>query len=67
MKSTMNKTTKKTSPSIDQWLNEGLLEVGDNIMHVLIGGDIRPHVIDGLQSLVEKIKTECVTEIEQKN
>ena len=48
------------------WLNEGLLEVGDDIMLVLIGGDIRPHVIDGLQYLVEKIKTECVTEIEQK-
>lgn len=48
------------------WLNEGQLEVGDDIMYVLIGGDIRPHVIDALQSLVEKIKSECVTEIEQK-
>ncbi len=47
------------------WLNEGQLEVGDDIMYVLIGGDIRPHVIDALQFLVEKIKTECVTEIEQ--
>jgi molybdopterin synthase catalytic subunit len=48
------------------WLNEGQLEIGDDIMYVLIGGDIRPHVIDALQFLVEKIKTECVTEIEQK-
>lgn len=47
------------------WLNEGLLEVGDDIMYTLIGGDIRPHVVDALQFLVEKIKTECVTEIEQ--
>lgn len=47
------------------WLNEGQLEVGDDIMYVLIGGDIRPHVIDALQFLVEKIKTECVTEIEK--
>lgn len=46
------------------WLNEGQLEPGDDIMYVLIGGDIRPHVIDALQSLVEKIKNECVTEIE---
>lgn len=46
------------------WLNEGQLEVGDDIMYVLIGGDIRPHVIDGLKFLVQKIKTECVTEIE---
>ncbi len=48
------------------WLNEGQLELGDDIMYVLIGGDIRPHVIDALQYLVEKIKSECVTEIEQK-
>jgi molybdopterin synthase catalytic subunit len=46
------------------WLNEGRLEIGDDIMYVLIGGDIRPHVIDALQFLVEKIKSECVTEIE---
>ncbi|MPN52582.1 hypothetical protein SDC9_200244 [bioreactor metagenome] len=48
------------------WLNEGRLDVGDDIMYVLIGGDIRPHVIDALQFLVGKIKTECVVEIEQK-
>jgi molybdopterin synthase catalytic subunit len=48
------------------WLNKGILDVGDDIMYVMVGGDIRPHVIDGLQFLVEKIKTQCVTEIEQK-
>jgi molybdopterin synthase catalytic subunit len=48
------------------WLNEGQLEVGDDIMLAFIGGDIRPRVIDALQFLVEKIKTECVTEIERK-
>jgi len=48
------------------WLNKGYLELGDDIMYVLIGGDIRPHVVDALQFLVEKIKSECVTEIEQK-
>ncbi len=46
------------------WLNEGELTVGDDIMLVLIGGDIRPHVIDALQSLVGEIKTSCVTETE---
>jgi molybdopterin synthase catalytic subunit len=48
------------------WLNRGKLELGDDIMYVLIGGDIRPRVIDALQFLVGKIKSECVTEIEQK-
>ena len=48
------------------WLNQGQLEVGEDIMYVLIGGDIRPHVIEALQFLVGKIKNECVKEIEQK-
>ena len=30
------------------WLAEGRLAVGDDIMRVLIGGDIRPHVIEAL-------------------
>lgn len=46
------------------WLNEGRLQVGDDIMYVLIGGDIRPHVVDALQYLVGKIKNECVIETE---
>ena len=46
------------------WLGTGRLSVGDDIMRVLIGGDIRPHVIDALQYLVGKIKRECVTEQE---
>ena len=46
------------------WLNEGQLKLGDDIMSVLIGGDIRPHVVDALQYLVGRIKTECVKETE---
>jgi molybdopterin synthase catalytic subunit len=46
------------------WLNEGVLTLGDDIMLVLVGGDIRPHVIDALQSLVGTIKNECVIEQE---
>ena len=46
------------------WLNEGELKVGDDIMYVLIGGDIRPHVTTALDYLVGKIKEECVTEKE---
>lgn len=46
------------------WLNEGILSVGDDIMLVLIGGDIRPHVVDALQALVGQIKNTCVTEKE---
>lgn len=46
------------------WLNEGVLEVGDSIMYVLIGADIRPNTIDALQTLVGKIKNDLVEETE---
>ena len=46
------------------WLNEGELQVGDDIMYLLLGGDIRPHVIDALQFLVGRIKSQCVEETE---
>ena len=47
------------------WLNRGELRVGDDIMLVLVGGDIRPHVVDALQTLVGEIKRQCVTEQEK--
>ena len=50
---------------IKVWLNEGELTLGDDIMYVLVGGDIRPHVVDALQYLVGRIKSECVTETER--
>ena len=46
------------------WLNEGVLNVGDSIMYVLIGADIRPRCIDALQNLVGKIKNDLVVEKE---
>lgn len=46
------------------WLNEGKLQVGDDMMCVLVGGDIRPRTVDALQYLVGRIKSECVTETE---
>ena len=46
------------------WLNSGELTVGDDIMLVLIGGDIRPHVVDALNSLVSELKENCVSEKE---
>ena len=49
---------------IKVWLNEGTLSAGDDIMYVLIGGDIRPHVVDALQYLVGRLKNKCVTETE---
>ncbi len=46
------------------WVNEGQLAVGDDIMFVLVGGDIREHVFDALMECVRAIKTGVVTEVE---
>ena len=46
-------------------INEGILKVGDDIMYVLVGGDIRPNVISALESLVGKLKTTCISEEEK--
>ena len=46
------------------WINEGTLRVGDDLMYVLIGGDIRPHVIGALEYMVGRIKSECIQEKE---
>ena len=46
------------------WLNEGILEVGQSLMYVLIGADIRPRCIDALQRLVGHIKNDLVVERE---
>lgn len=46
------------------WLNEGALNVGDTIMYVLVGADIRPRCIDALQKLVGHIKNDLVVEKE---
>ena len=46
------------------WLNEVALNVGDSIMYVMIGADIRPRCIDALNKLVGKIKNDLVVEKE---
>jgi molybdopterin synthase catalytic subunit len=48
------------------WVNEGELAIGDDIMYVIVGGDIRDNVFGALQALVGMIKTEVVTEAEHR-
>lgn len=57
-----------TMPGIEAvrtWVNEGELAIGDDIMLVLVAGDIRDNVFTALQALVRTIKTEVVTEFER--
>lgn len=49
---------------IKVWIANGRLNVGDDMMRVLVGGDIRPHVSEALLYLVGRIKNECVEEKE---
>jgi len=47
------------------WVNEGELLVGDDIMKLVVAGDIREHVFEGLRRLVSLIKTDVVGESER--
>lgn len=46
------------------WLNEGRVDVGESLMYVLVGADIRPHAIGALEKLVGHIKSNLVEERE---
>lgn len=46
------------------WLNEGELNVGDDIMKVLVAGRFRSDVLPVLQDLLTFLKTEVVKEKE---
>lgn len=50
--------------AIRAWVNEGRLTVGDDIMAVLVAGDIRDNVLGALERLVSLIKKEVVSETE---
>lgn len=46
------------------WFNHGKVQIGDSIMYVMVGGDIRPHVHAALNFLVDTIKSNYVDEHE---
>jgi len=50
--------------AVRAWVNEGTLAVGDDIMKVLVAGDIRDNVFAALQRLVSVLKREVVAERE---
>lgn len=50
--------------AIKVWINEGRLEIGDDIMYVLVAGRFRTDVLPVLESIISGIKNEVVREIE---
>jgi molybdopterin synthase catalytic subunit len=49
---------------IRAWINEGTLNVGDDIMYVCVAGRFRTDVLPVFQELIALIKTEIVKEDE---
>ncbi|MGB9716519.1 MAG: molybdenum cofactor biosynthesis protein MoaE [Thermodesulfovibrionales bacterium] len=50
--------------AIKVWINEGTLNIGDDIMYVLIAGRFRNDVLATFEELLSKIKREIVSERE---
>jgi molybdopterin synthase catalytic subunit len=46
------------------WINHGMLNIGDNIMYLLIAGRFRTDVLPVLQELLSTVKSEIVHEEE---
>lgn len=50
--------------AIKVWINEGRLNIGDDIMYLLVAGRLRTDVIPTFEELLSKIKKEIVLERE---
>jgi len=50
--------------AIKAWINEGTLNIGDDIMYVLVAGRLRTDVLPVFEGLLSKIKSEIVSEKE---
>jgi len=46
------------------WINKGRLNVGDDIMYVMVAGRLRKYVLPALEELVSRIKKDVVSEKE---
>ncbi len=44
---------------------EGEFKVGDDLLYVVVAGDIREHVFDTMRATVEKLKTDGVSKSER--
>jgi molybdopterin synthase catalytic subunit len=68
-RSKLNKTIvalkkKEGIADIRAWINEGVLQIGDDIMKVCVAGRFRKDVLPVFQELLSIIKTDIITEEE---
>ena len=65
LESAVRKFKKKNGiADIKAWINEGHLQVGDDIMNICVAGRFRKDVLPVFQELITVIKTEIVKEEE---
>ena len=65
LEATVHEFKKKDGiADIKAWINEGHLQVGDDIMNVCVAGRFRKDVLPVFQELITVIKTEIVKEEE---
>ena len=55
---------KEGIADVKVWINEGVLQIGDDIMNVCVAGRFRTDVLPALQELLKIIKGEIVREEE---
>ena len=55
---------KEGIADVRAWINEGILQIGDDIMNVCVAGRFRTDVLPALQELLKIIKGEIVREEE---
>lgn len=65
LKSAISSCKKKDGiVDVKVWINEGELQIGDDIMNVCVAGRFRTDILPALQELLTTIKTEIVREEE---
>ncbi len=47
--------------AVRAWVNEGTLDVGEDLMCTLVAGDTRPHVLSAWEKLSARVKSEAMT------
>ncbi len=61
----INKTKQnKGVKEVVVWINKGRLNVGDDIMYVIVAGDRRVNILKPFENLIEYIKSNVVIEKE---
>ncbi|MGC8719483.1 MAG: molybdenum cofactor biosynthesis protein MoaE [Thermodesulforhabdaceae bacterium] len=51
--------------AVEAYLNEGERRVGDDVLLIVVAGDIREHVLPVLEETLNRLKSEAIKKIEE--